>query len=146
MGRQPFITSRPQQMTQSGDRRLFAYEVEMDIYELDAVYEMNDLDYDPLYWEMTFEFGRGLVKRDKVIASNWRSVYLDYIASPVWKAKAFDAREAADNKCQLCNSPKYLQVHHRTYDRLGKEPISDLITLCSDCHSKFHDKGKYDGE
>ncbi len=111
------------------------------VYDLDAVFQRNDMEYDPIYWALLFEFGRALVKKDKVIAKHWRGLYLEYITSPVWKAKAYDARESADNKCQLCNGYKYLQVHHRTYERLGNEPLSDLITLCSDCHKKFHSKG-----
>jgi hypothetical protein len=106
--------------------------------DLDVMYEKHDLEFDPTFWEMTFDFGRSLVKKDKAIAANWRNVYLKYITSPVWKARAFDAIEKAGKKCQMCNSPKYLQVHHRTYERLGKERPSDLITLCSKCHSKFH--------
>jgi len=116
-----------------------------DIYNLDEVYQRDDLDHDPLFWSMLFDFGRARVKKDEVIASHWKGVYLDYIASPVWKAKAYDARESAGNKCQLCNSPYYLRVHHRTYDRLGNESIDDLITLCSNCHSKFHNKDKDNG-
>lgn len=121
-------------------------ELTVQVFDLEAVYQRDDLDHDPKFWALLFDFGRALVKKDKVIASNWKSVYLDYIASPVWKAKAFDARESARNKCQLCNSPYYLRVHHRTYDRLGREPQEDLITLCSNCHSKFHNKGKDDGK
>jgi len=113
-----------------------------DVFNLDAVYQKDDLDYDPKFWALLFDFGRAMVKTDTLIASNWKGVYLDYISSDVWKAKAYDAREKAGNKCQLCNSPYYLRVHHRTYDRLGRETISDLITLCSNCHSKFHNKGK----
>jgi hypothetical protein len=112
--------------------------------DLEVAYERFDLEFDPDFWAMLFDFGRALIEKgDKVIAANWRNVYMKYISSNVWKAKAFDAIEAAGNKCQLCNSPKFLQVHHRTYDRLGKEPLDDLITLCNMCHSKFHKIGKF---
>ena len=113
------------------------------VYDLDSVYQVDDdLDNDPLFWAMLFDFGRiRMEKGDQVIASMWKTNYLDYIASDIWKAKADEAKENADNKCQLCSSAEKLRVHHRTYERLGKEPQGDLITLCSDCHEKFHSKG-----
>ncbi len=59
---------------------------------MDAMYEKHDLEYDPIYWAMLFDFGRARVRKDKVIASHWKGVYLDYIESPVWKARARDSR------------------------------------------------------
>lgn len=46
----------------------------------------------------------------------------------------------ADYKCQLCNREGTMNVHHKTYERLGEEQLNDLIVLCQDCHAKFHDK------
>jgi 5-methylcytosine-specific restriction endonuclease McrA len=40
--------------------------------------------------------------------------------------------------CAVCNSPDNLQVHHRRYDHLGEERITDVILLCDECHRKFH--------
>lgn len=45
--------------------------------------------------------------------------------------------------CQLCKSKQRLHVHHKTYENRGWEwtaPLDNLITLCADCHGKFHDK------
>ena len=42
-------------------------------------------------------------------------------------------REAGD-RCQACDSPSSLVVHHRSYDRRGSELWMDLIVLCSPCH------------
>ena len=66
--------------------------------------------------------------------------YKDYLKTEHWKAISKQAKENADNRCQLCNSGGELHTHHRTYDRVGKEKISDLICLCANCHAKFHDK------
>lgn len=30
------------------------------------------------------------------------------------------------------------EVHHKTYDNMGKEPLSDLVFLCKVCHKKAH--------
>lgn len=32
-----------------------------------------------------------------------------------------------------------IEVHHNTYVRLGRELLSDLCTLCSDCHAMVTD-------
>ena len=37
----------------------------------------------------------------------------------------------------LCGHPWY-QLHHRTYSRLGRENLLDLLPLCRDCHELTH--------
>lgn len=64
--------------------------------------------------------------------------YHKYLKSARWKAKAKAARKRAGYRCQLCNSQAPLEVHHRTYERLGYERADDLIALCSSCHQSFH--------
>lgn len=66
-----------------------------------------------------------------------RPSYLEYIRSDMWKAKAALAKQRADYKCQVCNSGLRLNVHHRTYERLGNEAASDLTVLCRGCHESF---------
>jgi len=68
--------------------------------------------------------------------------YRDYIASPAWKARADHARQRAGQRCQLCNKKGQLHVHHRTYERLGRELDGDLIVLCASCHKHFHSTGR----
>jgi 5-methylcytosine-specific restriction endonuclease McrA len=39
------------------------------------------------------------------------------------------------HQCQRCRrSGLTLQVHHKTYERLGHESPADLEVLCTDCH------------
>jgi hypothetical protein len=64
--------------------------------------------------------------------------YAGYLKTPEWQEKRKKALRFASFKCQLCNSGERLNVHHRTYERLGQELMGDLITLCNDCHSTFH--------
>jgi len=33
-----------------------------------------------------------------------------------------------------------LEVHHRTYERVGAERPADVIALCKACHEKHHDR------
>ena len=43
-------------------------------------------------------------------------------------------------RCVLCDSTKYLQIHHGIPKSRGGDPESmhNLVTLCSDCHALAH--------
>ena len=64
--------------------------------------------------------------------------YQDYLASPVWQYRRDIVLDFWRHSCAICGSPKNLEVHHRSYDRVGSELLCDLIALCEDCHGKFH--------
>lgn len=64
--------------------------------------------------------------------------YDEYIRSPRWNAVRRWALERADYRCQVCNGPQALQVHHRTYENLGHEHPGDVIVLCGSCHELYH--------
>lgn len=66
--------------------------------------------------------------------------YFLYLKSPEWAQKREAAIERAGSRCQVCNSPDRLNVHHRTYERIGCEIAGDLTALCEECHQLFHDK------
>lgn len=38
----------------------------------------------------------------------------------------------------MCGSKGNLQLHHRTYKRLGREHLSDLVPLCKIHHEQAH--------
>lgn len=62
-----------------------------------------------------------------------------YLQTPYWRHRRLQVLERAGNRCQICNSPDLLNVHHRTYERRGHEHDGDLIVLCRKCHQLFHD-------
>lgn len=64
--------------------------------------------------------------------------YREYLLSEAWMDKKLGALQWADERCQVCNNPHDLAVHHRTYERIMDEDPADLTVLCSDCHSLFH--------
>lgn len=66
--------------------------------------------------------------------------YSDYLKSPEWLRRRQVALKVMDYRCQLCNSAESLQVHHRDYSRLGCERMTDLIILCTECHTLFHER------
>ena len=73
----------------------------------------------------------------------WRMRHLN---SKSWRAKRELVLERANYKCQVksevCLGDKF-QVHHLTYDRLGKEDVErDLILACERCHEILHYPGR----
>jgi hypothetical protein len=36
--------------------------------------------------------------------------------------------------------PELLEVHHRTYERLGRELTTDLTVPCNACHELYHER------
>lgn len=66
--------------------------------------------------------------------------YKDFLQTPYWKAISEKVRQKANFKCQICNSSKNLNVHHRSYQHHGNElyHLEDLICICKDCHEKHH--------
>lgn len=66
-----------------------------------------------------------------------------YLTSWHWKftrwAKKLQVRIFTGKvQCEKCRSTKRLQVHHETYERIGRERLSDLTLLCDSCHKKEH--------
>lgn len=64
----------------------------------------------------------------------------EYLKTEHWKQVRAMALANAGNRCQLCNNDRSLQVHHRTYERVGHEDLKDLTVLCGRCHRAFHGK------
>lgn len=67
--------------------------------------------------------------------------YQQYLQSPQWDEQRRAALQRAGHRCQSCDDDDTtLEVHHLTYERLGKEEPSDLETLCWRCHAAEHGK------
>lgn len=62
--------------------------------------------------------------------------YRRYIGSAAWKRKAAKIRRRAEYRCERCGRFAPLDVHHKTYRRLGYEIPADLVALCKRCHGK----------
>jgi hypothetical protein len=67
--------------------------------------------------------------------------YAEYLQTEHWQQVRQAALTRAEYRCQVCNSPYHLQVHHRTYERRGEERDTDLTVLCDTCHGRFHREG-----
>lgn len=64
--------------------------------------------------------------------------YTQYLRTTHWHTVRREAIQRAEGRCQLCDSTELLQVHHRTYARVGTERPTDVIVLCDSCHKRHH--------
>jgi 5-methylcytosine-specific restriction endonuclease McrA len=73
-----------------------------------------------------------------------REKYDKYLETPHWKefrrqAFAEQRKTLGENRCNRCQKSKVtLHVHHLTYERLGKELLTDVEIICGECHEKEH--------
>lgn len=67
--------------------------------------------------------------------------YWLYLRTPEWRRTRAAALVRAGHRCSLdAAHVKGLEVHHRSYERLGNELESDLTVLCRSCHERVHAK------
>lgn len=64
--------------------------------------------------------------------------YDKYITSKKWENRRKKYYKTHERKCSACGSTSNLNLHHHTYERMGKERDSDLVPLCSACHEMVH--------
>lgn len=66
------------------------------------------------------------------------ATYWEYICSQHWKGvkRAYRA-SALPQDCDFCGDPK-VDLHHKTYERLGAERLDDILPLCHRCHCMVH--------
>lgn len=67
------------------------------------------------------------------------AAYESYLRGAAWRRSPARLGElrSAERRCRLCDrgAPETrVEVHHRTYARLGRERPADLCCLCRDCH------------
>ncbi len=66
--------------------------------------------------------------------------YYAYLGSDAWKQKRQLIYERDNKICQVCKVETATEVHHLTYQNIFNEPLEDLISICSECHRKEHNK------
>lgn len=65
--------------------------------------------------------------------------YDHYLRSPEWQAVRVRHRAKYGEACGLCEVDKGRhQLHHMTYERVGREELHDLVLLCAKCHRMIH--------
>jgi hypothetical protein len=85
-----------------------------------------------------------MTEEDKALVKALRALpYAEYLKTGHWQRRRWEALGRSGYRCQVCNSyDRPLEVHHRTYERLGCEHPSDLFVLCDTCHDLFSTHGK----
>lgn len=66
--------------------------------------------------------------------------YYRYLESPEWKSLRLKVLKRDKGRCQDCRA-KATEVHHLTYERVTKEALEDLVSLCCRCHRRRHGHG-----
>ena len=75
--------------------------------------------------------------------------YDKYLRSEHWQSfreRFFKTSAVAKNmrrkfggvRCEFCLADGVLHLHHKTYKRLGKEKLSDVVLICKTCHEAVH--------
>lgn len=66
--------------------------------------------------------------------------YPTYLLTEHWERVRRHALARGEYRCEECDAGSSLDVHHRTYERLGEELPSDLEVLCRSCHRWRHER------
>ena len=69
--------------------------------------------------------------------NNCRTYRKEYLDSPAWQMKRNAVIQRDGYQC-VCGA-QATEMHHKTYDNIGREPLSDLVFLCKPCHERVHE-------
>lgn len=78
------------------------------------------------------------MKRRPPTGEAFQAWYAEYLETDVWREKRLQVLARARNTCEGCGLVKPTQVHHLTYERVGREMLFDLVAVCDDCHREIH--------
>ena len=101
---------------------------------LDLVPDFSDASL--LREEIWHSFLTSWNRGDKV-----KELYHLYLNSAAWYKKR-EQRMSIDGDVCACGAPA-VHVHHKTYENIGKELMSDLVSLCEKCHTHVHENSLY---
>ncbi len=120
-----------------------------------AITDAQEEFYERLFFKKYIVPQHGIIRdhEDREITTNGYTLnvqeklasmnYKEFLGTRYWKMVTNWKKKEVGYKCQLCNSPDNLNVHHRSYKMRGRELVNnrqDLTVLCRKCHSKFHNK------
>jgi hypothetical protein len=70
----------------------------------------------------------------------WFRWYSAYLLTPEWRRRRAAVLKRDGGICQACLVAPATQVHHLTYQHVGREPLFELTSVCDACHDAIHDK------
>jgi 5-methylcytosine-specific restriction endonuclease McrA len=68
----------------------------------------------------------------------WWALYNEYLTSEQWRRKREPVLERDGGICQGCLTRRATQVHHLTYKNVFNEFAFQLVSICDECHERFH--------
>ncbi|MCE5329647.1 hypothetical protein LLG07_04885 [bacterium] len=93
-------------------------------------------DFHKNYFSFRDNFIKGKEKSDFEFK---KEKYLKYLNSFDWKIKRINVLKRDNYLCQGCLKSKATEVHHLNYNHIYNEFYFELISLCKDCHEKYHE-------
>jgi 5-methylcytosine-specific restriction endonuclease McrA len=112
-----------------------------EVPDLNALPPWNEALRDRWHQLCTARAQRRIEERERAFRekrTEWWIRYNEYLETPEWAARR-DAVLRRDNYlCRGCRINRAVQVHHLTYDRVGREPLFDLVSVCLACHESIH--------
>jgi 5-methylcytosine-specific restriction endonuclease McrA len=70
----------------------------------------------------------------------WWDRYNSYLASEEWARLRRRILERDGGVCRGCLVNRATQVHHTTYKQVCNEFAFQLVSMCAECHERFHAK------
>ena len=71
-----------------------------------------------------------------------QSDYVVYLKSREWQDFRRLVFRMFGGRCALnARHTQNLEIHHRTYERLGRERLEDVILICRECHELYQGMG-----
>lgn len=64
--------------------------------------------------------------------------YPSYLRTEHWRRVRVKTLTHQGHRCASCGTGGPLDVHHDTYQRVGRERPDDVRALCRPCHSSLH--------
>lgn len=105
--------------------------------EIDAVMKEASRKFFKRLFEIHHQWSR--YRPTLIIAEeDRRQRYKRYLHSEQWALIRKRVCDKYGNLCQECSQLGGLEVHHKTYERIGEERLEDLIPLCPRCHRSLH--------
>lgn len=116
--------------------RLYVARADMDLWFVERMTETREAENAEAAWGSFAKWATHYF-----VTQRLRTMpYDQYLQTSHWKTLRLKKLEEVGRRCQLCNSEDRLDVHHRSYEHRGEEPLNDLTVLCRPCHAKFHGK------
>jgi hypothetical protein len=81
------------------------------------------------------------MKKIECLTGEIAKTYKEYLKTEHWRIlrwRFFDS-SYSHGRCYFCQSRR-VQLHHKTYERLGDENLSDLVEVCAEHHIAVHKK------